>query len=377
MSSRSRWARAVVAALALGVLAAPTVRAQSDEPLSAEIRISESSTAHNAYPDDCDGRLDRLFVADGLDLAIQVQFNRELTDAESEQVQWLVSDAASPNSGDFVGQPNPALITTTLAAGEQARDVEATVHVVYQGTDIATPAPMRVVTDREYDAAYASLAGYTAVGGRPRGQLPLTTDLLSRFLGEPTAAPAVGTPTVSTYALDICNPRLTQRAGATWGADTVTDVPLVHYAADQPVAGIVAEGTARALLAQHAAAIRQYFAENPAATTLSVAYPYSGDLALNTPLDAALSLHGVAFDGSLTATIDAPTASRGTLAAHGIQVQGTVSDLYDFALEATGAAALPAAQAAMLEIASVKHDAVGKVFVVSFDLDTALDALSF
>jgi hypothetical protein len=365
-----------VAALALGVLAAPSAHAQSDVPLSAEIRIFESTTAHNAYPDDCDGRLDRLFVAEGLDLTIQVQFNRELSEAESQQVHWVVSDAASPDSGDFVGQPNPAAVTTALAAGEQAGDVEATVRVVYQGTDIATPAPMRVVTEGEYDAAYASLGRYTAVGGRPRGQLPLTTDLLARFLGEPPTAAGVGTPSVGTYALDICDPRLTQRAGATWGTQTVTDVPLVHYAADQPAAGIVAEGAAGALLAQHAAAIRQYFAENPGAATLTVSYPYSGNLTLNSPLDAALSLHGVDFDGSLTATIDAPAESRGLLTAHAIQVQGTVSDLYDFALEAAGAAALPAAQAAMVEISSVKHD-VGKVFVVAFDLDTPLDALNF
>ena len=60
-----------------------------------------------------------------------------------------------------------------------------------------------------------------------------------------------------------------------------------------------------------------------------------------------------------------------------MQIQGTVADLYDFALEATGAGAFPASEAAKVEIASVKYDDVGKVFVVSFDLDSTIDALDF
>jgi hypothetical protein len=376
----SRGVRMLAALLASGLLAAPGVHAQSVEPLSAQIRLFDVATARNAYPDECGGRLDRLYIAEGLDLGIQVQFNHELSDAEQQQVQWTVSDAASPSSGDFVGQPNPATVTTTLTTGDSdARDVEATVNVMYQGADIATPARMRVITDREYDAAYASLAGYAAVGGRPRSQLPLTTDLLARFLGQPSGSAAVGTPTLATYPLNICDPRLTHRAGADWGAETVADVPLVHFTADQPVSTSVAEGVVQALVAQHAAAIQTYFEQNPAATTLSVKYPYSGNLTLNRPLDAALSLHGVDFDGSLTATVDAPGdprgGARGPLTARAVQVQGTVTDLYDFALQATGGAALPASEAAKVEIASVKHDG-GKIFVVSFDLDNTFDTLA-
>ena len=318
-------------------------------------------------------RLDRLFVAADLDLAIQVQFNRPPTDAESQQVQWRISDAAAPSSGDFRGQPNPAQVMTHLVTDQRGNDVEATVHVTLDGVDIATPAPLRVISDAEYDRAHATLASYTAVGGRPRSQLPLTVDLLSRFLGE--TADAVGTPAVGTYQLDICDPRLTHRAGANWGSNTVTDVPLVEYAADQPAAGIVAEGAARALLADNADAIQQYFADNPGAATLSVNYPYAGNLTLNRPLDALFALHGVNFDGTLSATVDAPTEPGGALTAHAVQIQGTVTDLYDFALEAAGAGAFPAAEAAKLEIASVKSDDVGKVFVVSFALDSTFDAL--
>ena len=83
---------------------------------------------------------------------------------------------------------------------------------------------MRVVTNQEYDAALATLASFTDVGSRPRGQLPLTVDLLSRFLGQD--GNLVGTPSIAAEGLNICDPRLTQRAGANWGADTITDVPV-------------------------------------------------------------------------------------------------------------------------------------------------------
>ena len=348
-------------------------QASGTPPLSAEIRIFESTTPHNSYPDDCDMRLDRLFIAEDLDLAIQVQFNRPLTDDEAQQVQWSVSDAATPSSGDFAEQPDPAVVTTHLVTDEHGNDVEATVHVTLNGTDIATPAPLRVISDAEYARAHTTLASYTAVGGRPRSQLPLTADLLSRFLGE--TADAMGSPSVSTYQLDICDPRLTHRAGANWGPNTVTDVPLVEYAADQPASIIVAEGAARALLADNEASIRQYFEDNPGAPSLSVNYPYTGNLTLNRPLDDLFALHGVNFDGTLSATVDAPTGRRGVLTAHAVQIQGSVTDLYDFALQAGGAGAFPAAEAAKLEIASVKYDDVGKVFVVSFALDSTFDAL--
>ena len=341
--------------------------------LTADLRIFESSTAHNSYPDDCDMRLDRLYIAEDLDLSIEVQFSRDLSDDESQQVQWLIAnDDEVWSLGDFSGQSNPALVTITLSPPRGDDRTQAMVHVMYQGSDIAAPAPLRLITNEEYDAALASLASFTAVGGRPRSQLPLTVDLLARFLGEDSTA--VGVPSVGTSALNICDPRLTHRAGASWGADTVTDVPLVQYAADQPASTIIAEGAARALLDQNADEIRQFFADNPGAPTFAADYAYSGNLTLNRPLDAALSLHGVQFEGTLLASIDALVRPDGMLDARNVQVAGVVSDLYDFNLEAGGAGALPAAEAAKVEIASVKHD-IGKVFLVSFTLDATFDSL--
>jgi hypothetical protein len=246
------------------------------------------------------------------------------------------------------------------------------VHVLYQGADLAPPAPLRVITDDEYAAAQATLASITAVGGRPRGELPLTVDLLSRFLGQESTA--AGTPSVGTYQLDICDPRLTHRAGAPWGADSVTDVLLVQYGADQPGSDIVAEAAARALLAQSADEIQQFFLDDPTASTYPADFTYSGNLTLNRPLDAALALHGVQFDGALSASIDPPTGPDAPLNARNVHVVGTASDLYDFDLRATGGGAFPAAEAAKVEIASVKHD-IGKVFVVSFTLSSAIDSL--
>src|SRR5204863_6286202 len=122
---------------------------------------------------------------------------------------------------------------------------------------------------------------------------------------------AAGSPQVSTYPLNICDPRLSQRAGANWGTEIVTDVPLVHYASDQPAADSVAEGVAHALLAQREAEIREYFTSNPQEPAYSAAYTYTGNLTLDVPLDANLALHGVQFDGTLSADIDAPSASDG------------------------------------------------------------------
>ena len=221
---------------------------------------------------------------------------------------------------------------------------------------------------------FAALAGFTAVGERPRSQLPLTADLLSRFLGQESSA--VGVPSIGAYPLSICDPRLTHRAGADWGAATVTEVPLVQYDPDQPASSLVAEAAARELLSQHAEDIGTFFVENPQAATLDVDYTYSGGLTLNRPLDALLALHGVQFDGTLSATIDAPTESRGLLTARAVRVAGTVADLYDFDLNDTGGGALAAGEAAKVQIASVKH-ATGKVFVVSFSFDTSIEALDF
>jgi hypothetical protein len=312
-------------------------------------------------------RLQRLYIAEGLELSIEVQFNRDLSDTESQLVQWEVSGgAARPASGDFTDQPNPALITTTVRGAN-----EADVRVTYQGVDLTPPLPIRIITDAEYDAAYAVLTRYTARDSR----LPLTLDLLSRFLGQESSA--VGTPSLGTYPLNICDPRLTHRAGADWGTETVTDVPLVQYSSDQPAAAIVAEGVAIALLSQNASDIRQFFADNPQADAQRFDYTYSGDLTLDFPLDANFALHGVAFDGSLSATVDAPKRPASPLTARNVQVSGTVADLYDFNLEASGAGALPAIEAAKVEIASVKHPDVGKVFVVAVSLDTAIDVLDF
>ncbi|MBO0883991.1 MAG: hypothetical protein J2P17_27395, partial [Mycobacterium sp.] len=339
--------------------------------LTADVRIFESTTTHNSYPDDCDLRLDRLYIAEDLELSIEVQFSRALSDEESQEVQWSISnDDAVWTSGDFAGQPNPAVVTTTLSPARVGDPTQAVVHILYLGTDIAPPAPLRLVTNDEYAAALTSLASFTAVDGQR--QLPLTVDLLTRFLGQDSHL--TGTPSVGVTQLDICNPRLTQRAGANWGSDTVTDVPLVQYAEDQPAAEIVAEAAARALLAQNADGIRQFFVDNPTATTYAGSYTYTGNLTLNRPLDAALALHGVQFDGAWSATIDVPGGADAPLSARDVLVEGTVSDLYDFNLEDTGAGALPAAEAAKVQIASVKHD-IGKVFVVTFALRSAFDSI--
>jgi hypothetical protein len=349
-----------------GAWSRPTL-AQSPGDLTASVRIYESTTTHNSYPDECDMRLQKLYIAEGVELSIEVQFNRTLTDQESPLVRWEVaSDATELASGDFVGQPNPALITTMVG---NARD--AAVRVTYQGADLTGPLPMRIITDAEYDAAYAVLTSYTARSSR----LPLTADLLARFLGMQSSA--VGAPTLGTYALNICDPRLTHRAGADWGAETVTDVPDVRYTSDQPAAAIVAEGVAIAVLSSNAADIRQFFADNPATATYAFNVRYSGNLTLDFPLDANFALHGVQFDGALSAVVDAPTGPRSTLTARNVQVNGSVADLYDFNLEASGAGALPATEAAKVEIASVKHADVGKVFVVTISLDNAIDSVDF
>ena len=61
-------------------------------------------------------RLDRLYIAEGLELSIAVQFSRDLSDDEAKQVQWTVADDAGVwSSGDFQGQSNPALVTTRLS----------------------------------------------------------------------------------------------------------------------------------------------------------------------------------------------------------------------------------------------------------------------
>jgi hypothetical protein len=373
VSTRSSLRQALLAIVAVALLDVPATRAQTPD-LTAGLRIFESSTAQNSFPDDCDMRLDRLYVAEGLELSIGVQFSRDLSDDEAKQVQWRVADDAGTwSTGDFEGQPNPALVTTTLGVPIREGDRrDAMVHVLLQGVDIAPPAPMRVVTDQEYDAALATLANFTDVGSRPRGRLPLTVDLLARFLGQ--GSDLVGSPSVGAEALNICDPRLTQRAGANWGADTVTDVPIVEYAPDQPASEIVAEAAARALLAQHEDDIRQYFDFNPQARTYPADFTYSGNLTLNRPLDAALALHGVQFEGTLTATVDAPAQANAPLVARDVHVTGSVGDLYDFDLEAGGAGALPAAEAAKVEIASVKH-ATGKVFLVSFNLASSFESL--
>jgi hypothetical protein len=363
---------AAASTVARGVRATPASGAQTPD-LSADLRMYESTTAHNSFPDGCDMRLDRLYIAEDLELSIEVQFNRDLSDDERQQVQWLISnDDATWSSGDFSDQPNPALVTTTLSPPPDGDRTQAMVHIQFQGTDIAPPAPIRLVTNDEYSAALATLASITAAGSRPRGQVPLTVDLLSRFLGQDSDA--TGAPSVGSAPLNICDPRLTHRAGADWGVDSVTDVPLVHYAADQAASAIVAEATANAVLSQHAVAVRQYFDDHPQANSYAVSYTSTGNLTLNRPADALLALHGVQFDGTLSATIDAPPRGETRLSARDVQVQGTVSDLYDFDLGDAGAGAFPAAQAAKVEIASVKHD-IGKVFLVSFTLDSTFDSL--
>jgi hypothetical protein len=365
------------ALLAVGSSAGPNVAAQPAPPpdLTAELRVHETTNAHNAYPDECDQRLQSLYIAEDLELAIEVQFSRELSDEEASDVQWEVSDGAAPASGNFAGQGNPARVSTTVAADPGRGATEATVRVTYQGVDLAAPAPLRVVSDAEYEAAYASLAAVTDRSADSTTRLPLTWDLLARFLGQERTE--VGTPSIGSYPLNICDPRLTQRAGANWGAETVTDVPLVEYGADQPAADVVAQGVAIALLADHTSEITRYFAANPGAPSHRFEFAHDGNLTLNLPLDAGLALHGVQFAGAVSALVDAPAAERGRLTAHEVQVTGTVGDLYDFDLEATGPGALPAIEAAKVEIASVKHDAIGKVFVVSFALDNALPAVEF
>jgi hypothetical protein len=345
----------------------PQTQAQTPGDLSASVRIFESTTTHNSFPDECDMRLQKLYIAEGLQLSISVEFDRALSDEESQQVRWEVSNgAAQPASGDFVGQPNPALITTMLGG---ARD--ATVRVTYQGADLTDPLPMRIIADTEYDAAYAVLTGYTTRSSR----LPLTSDLLARFLGMESSA--VGAPSVGTYSLNICDPRLTHRAGADWGTETITDVPDIQYTSDQPAAAIVADGVAIAVLSSNASDIRQFFADNPVAATYAFNVRYSGNLTLDFPLDANFALHGVQFDGALSAVIDAPSGPHSPLTAHDVQVNGSVVDLYDFNLEASGPGALPATEAAKVEIASVKHGDIGKVFVVTISLDNAIDSVDF
>src|SRR4051812_33606569 len=108
------WSRRQMLGLLAAAFAAASFRTPAD--LSAEVRIFESSTPHNAFPDECDARLDRLFIAEDLELSIQVTFSRDLSDDESHQVTWqLTGSSGVLAKGDFGGQPNPALVTTTLS----------------------------------------------------------------------------------------------------------------------------------------------------------------------------------------------------------------------------------------------------------------------
>lgn len=367
--------RALHACGSLGVALTIPWAQQTESDLSADVRIYEMTNVHNAYPDQCGARLQRLYIAEGLQLAIAVQFNRPLSDAEARQIRWSISDgAARPSSGDFVGQPNPAQITTIATAGSDSRPTEGMVRITYHDMDIVAPLPVRVISDAEFTSAFQVLSAFTERSSEDAGRLALTTDLLARFLGQDSAA--AGHPEVSTSPLNICDPRLSQRAGANWGIETVTDVPLVQYAADQPAADTVAQGVAHALLTLHAAEIGQYFASNPQEATYSTAYTYTGNLTLDVPLDANLALHGVQFDGTLSADIDAPSASDDSLTARNVVVKGSVGDLYDFNIEATGLGAMPAIEAAKVQIASPKHH-IGKVFVVAVSVDTSIDSVVF
>jgi len=161
-----------------------TLGAQTPPPedLSAAVRISELTTSHNSFPDDCGMRLQRLYIAEDLQMLIQVQFSRQLTDDESHEVQWEVTGgAAEPASGDFADLPNPASITTLVKA--PSSDNEVVMRLTYDGTDLVDPLPIRVVTDADYNAAYAALNGYVNRTARGGSELPLTSDLLARFLG--------------------------------------------------------------------------------------------------------------------------------------------------------------------------------------------------
>ena len=88
-------------------------------------------------------------------MTIAVQFNRDLSDAEREQVQWEVTNgAAVPSSGDFVEHANPTRITTSVTADRRSeRGDDTVVRVTYQGADLAQPLPLRVISNAEYDAA--------------------------------------------------------------------------------------------------------------------------------------------------------------------------------------------------------------------------------
>src|SRR5262245_20308643 len=114
--------RLVVATILSSILAVPLPARAQSEPLSAVVRIYETTTSHSSFPDECDGRLDRLYIAEDLEMGIAVQFNRPPTEDEAPRLTWEVSNgAAEPGAGDFVGQPNPALITTTMV-GVARRD---------------------------------------------------------------------------------------------------------------------------------------------------------------------------------------------------------------------------------------------------------------
>jgi len=113
---------------------------QSGPPpdLTAEVRVYETTTTHNSFPDYCDQRLQQLYIAEDLDMAIEVQFSRALTDEESLLVQWEVDTGdAQPVTGDFeplkagwsASRPQPTErlneYWTTVPWNEQIRDKES------------------------------------------------------------------------------------------------------------------------------------------------------------------------------------------------------------------------------------------------------------
>ncbi|HEY1296051.1 MAG TPA: hypothetical protein VGJ60_23480, partial [Chloroflexota bacterium] len=76
---------ATVAAIMFASARSPDAHARDvaqTTDLTADLRVFESSTAHNSYPDDCDNRLDRLYIAEDLDVSIEVSFSRALSDEE-------------------------------------------------------------------------------------------------------------------------------------------------------------------------------------------------------------------------------------------------------------------------------------------------------
>jgi uncharacterized repeat protein (TIGR01451 family) len=336
---------------------------------TAAIKISEAANKFNTLPDTC-ARLRSIFVGQGAKLLLEVRFPFALTEPEKSQIQWDVTgSAATPSTGTLAGQPTIAQVAVTSGnppSGGGGVTVSYNGKLLpMTGVNPSQPDSIRVVTDA---ARASALSLLTAGTNSTASFLPLAADLLSRFLAVPIRT-ATGVPSIRSRAVDICEPELTHRAGANWGPNRSTTIPLVSYASGSRASRIVADGVAGAVLALKRNEIQAYMAAHRGEARHTFPFTSAGNLSLEYSPDVYAAVHGATFTGSVTARIDRVGTQ---LRADRVEVQGTVVDLYDFDINALP----PAPPAAKVQISSVGKPA-GHIFWDQFQLAHTLTSLGW